>query len=1614
MSGRKLTSAIQHLLIQVQQLTTKLTKQSVLWLFRNLMRLGKYPRLSKAGFILPTTVLLLLVLLLTVGSIGYRTYTRTVQTIGERQQRVVYNAATPTLDRAKAKIEFLFDTKQDPRFPSGIPSENWLLGMMLNDGLPTGTTTVPPHPSTTATYDPYTLPGETRVNMSPPPDVRPDNAWRYRADTDGDGTLDATVAYSIIYKIPTNPANPANPAAALRNTSDAALPGRASRLEVRHGPLSNSGQQDPACASATAAAATSDGVGRGWLPSGSDTSKLRKNFQVDVYVQPDAANRPVAALEFHQDRTVEQGNKWGAWFRNDLEIFPGPPFNWNGAMHSEGNVMVGGGSFRSYLISSQFSCLNTTPQASEVTTVAIPASAPNPAFTGEFIAGTLRNDTSTTDDTAQFDLFKGFGVNPPFATLRNNNDSTPGTVTPSDYALDPVVLQTEGRSATRRNPAVTSTPWALVANGPNERLKQPSQEAAPYVDDSYRADNRYGPKPRYGGRENDPAIDIPATSKIGDVIPASGNERLVGNNPAAGQDSSAVGLDGYWERRARNEGVRIIVGQRLELGDAAGWGGPLGSDRPRVTSSEPLRPWASCTAPANRAGRCNEARQRRSLADNLPAVQAAAVYHKSSSGGADVPAACLASTVHPGTAGTLDRSATFENLAYGFAPATFTRYAVAPGSANPLIISDFLRGRGTNGWEYSVPPAAEFASNTTPTMRALRNLAMLAGDPQGGAPSFTPVQDAIVHPYPAVAMWGDFSMLRRVLYDRMLIDGGGGVVFGDLSPADQTTLYSSACMMGMLAYQLDYLEDFNPESHPLIGTSDATVAEPNEYYRGLRGAIRAIRSGNSPLKTIPNIANIASTVALNPEVYVRLLERWRDYVATGGTVGITPLATEQQITDPAVTTPTIDQLNQMILLAQMIISKEQVARDRQFGFFGSGFETTGSPPGNNAYYKNNPGLPPVGGLYGSGLPPSRSSCRDMQRGIDDIRFLCSNRPFYPALFNLFPVAQADSLIATHPDADGLQSARGATYARDSFDTPELQYFTNNSGNAGKLFEPILPSAIALTPQPQASWSLPIGIIAAAPAGTTPNSNRDNLIKVCLTGPCGRGSSGDQGTGEFWQVGFKDSAFYNGREAMSVRAMDLQLDLLRRAPIGTDRWLPNAGIIYAYREDAVSELSVVRPTQGDWPTCNTEGSLRTTASCQMNTAVSAVLSQDPPLNAANGITPKPVDYFPDPDRRPHGFRLRQGAILTRPLDNGRGLSFISDNPVYIQGNFNLHQTSDGLRLEEFQTLLSYFTAGNDNGRYQNFYGRTLADIDTRFARPTTDQWRPSEVLSDAIHILSDNFCDGSIQDAFLTAGTGATATLANATPPMTSTPYGCLGNANRSSYLSAGRPKDNSATTLPVPDPTYRETVRWTRTNPADSAVTFATTGVVIPFVEGDSPIIVSKQGNPLRATNSDYTGDYYTFAENKSLTLALADTRVNAIIISGLVPSRPGQSYGGLHNFPRFLESWRTQDGADIPLFLSGSLLQLSFSGQATGPYDQDAWEVGGTPSSTAENITYYTPPLRRWGYDVGLQYAPAGPIAQRFVTVKSIRSEFYSEPPANDPYIQNLCRAIPNPRPCT
>ncbi|QYO63287.1 hypothetical protein [Leptolyngbya sp. 7M] len=86
MSTRKVIRAAQTLLRQMNRTTHRLIKGLVSWLLRGLLITRSRPRRAKAGFVLPTTVLLLLVVVLTVGAISYRTFTRTQQTISEQHR----------------------------------------------------------------------------------------------------------------------------------------------------------------------------------------------------------------------------------------------------------------------------------------------------------------------------------------------------------------------------------------------------------------------------------------------------------------------------------------------------------------------------------------------------------------------------------------------------------------------------------------------------------------------------------------------------------------------------------------------------------------------------------------------------------------------------------------------------------------------------------------------------------------------------------------------------------------------------------------------------------------------------------------------------------------------------------------------------------------------------------------------------------------------------------------------------------------------------------------------------------------------------------------------------------------------------------------------------------------------------------------------------------------------------------------------------------------------------------------------------------------------------------------------------------------------------------------
>ncbi|MFG6103936.1 hormogonium polysaccharide biosynthesis protein HpsA [Leptothoe sp. EHU-05/26/07-4] len=1488
---RSRVSNLRRSLTHVRQLP----KHFMAWLLRLIFAGARFSRTNQAGFILPTTVMLLLVLTLTVGGLSFRSFSRLNQTIAYREQQSIDNFAVPAVDRAKAKIEFLF-TKDKAIIDKRPPSSTDLVNALLAKS---GTWGDADH----SEQDPYTLPDETQLDING--DGNPDPAWSFPSD---DGSL---IVYSLLTSHQGTDSGGNDITLSSNETEE-----KANALVTRNGPI-NTQRSAEGCPVSILS-------GDGWQDAGSN---LQKNFQIDVLTitNPNSPNRTVHSAEYQQVRSTPKGNKYGAWFRYDMEIFPGEVFRWNGAMHSESNIITSQG-LEAYLVSSPESCVFST-DASEIT-LSLSGYDTNgdgnddTFFQGHLVSGASRDD-SFGGGTDFHDENNGNPANPGIDRLRINTDSVnEGAAFLTDVAVDPVLILTEDVTAN-----LDPGDWApeagkdAIADIANDRLLTNSARVRvfpdatrPFVDDGFRADNRYGPKPRYDAlnsltQANSETNNV--SHVIGDVI--NDNPLLASDNPA----EQEYGLDGYWERRSVAQGLRVIVGQRLELGNRLGW-----------EADDPLYPPTTVQAITDKGAA--QAKQQKSLRDNLAAVQGMVAYHYTQDDG-ELPYICMASTVHPGTEQTLANSRTF-----GTYPQT---------AANRI---DFLTGNGTNGWEFDFQgryaTSAAFSAAVMPDQplgRALRNLAHFAGDPQGGAPSFPPVQgiqgdavgpildpdDDFVHPYPYLSMWGDFSILRRILFEHNYLNGietdlvDTLAKYDALSPADKSTLHSAACTLGMLADNIEKLKaEYNLlQADPVVAAIEAALPTP-------LGSPKQAKEW------------------LNNELAMRL---------------------------------SADDLEK----AKLIALYRQVIRDRTYGF------ATGVAPTDCA--TDFPGSPKLVGAFCSS----------------------SQNPAYPSLYYLFPVLDHNqngslvagvpggplgSVAATQTDEYNTEGLAADRYIFDDV-TPgnirvnsEVVYAVIDPANA---LDPTDLSNLALAPaNTVADFQQPTENIAAPEADI-----RDELQRSTIN----VGGTTFNVDGNLHQLTFLDKAMMDGRELLSTRVLNLDIEKLTQITAdassffmdGPDQvaWLPEVdGIFYAAREDAVREDSIVRPRRADWATCGDFANLVDNGqNCPMVVANPADASQrgtsDPPL-ADNLISPKPVDMYADPDRRPNGFRLINGSIIYRSADDkAAGVTFVTDNTAYIYGDFNLHQDAAGNILEEFQTKLGIDFATGLGNPFNDFYGRTNLDAD--FARGGQDLWRPSEIFADAVGILSSEFRDGWVEDAYIYETDGAEGTAAVS-----------------SAYLNSDRPRKGT---------NARQADDWQR---EDLAATQGDTDVTLPIWFDRNGRVFKAQdeadlGSPYTefpttfgGANANQIGLNEKLERQRNLITAADNTRVNALLVSGIVPLRSGQNYGGLHNFPRLLEYWPGKN-----LFISGGFFQLNFSTQATAPFDQDAWEPGANPNGAQVDNGFYGAATRIWGYDVAFQYTSVAPIARRFITFGRPRSEFYRELPLNDEYIANLCTARNN-----
>jgi type II secretory pathway pseudopilin PulG len=362
----KLSKVIVSLLRRVLGVTRSGAKRLMRAMLRSLMAMGRRARLPVAGFVLPTVTMVLLVVILLTVAIVLRSFDRGNIARNVRVNQQVLAAATPALDRAKAKIQFMLDQSQG----GGTPSDEDLYLLITK---PLGGSVAD---------DNYTFGGEERLtlkydlNKSGSIEDLPVNtptfnleanesintAWRYPVDTNNDGKFDTFTLYGIFFRTPPRD-----------DVKDSPTVGEFLRqrqpLEARTPPMSVA-ELNPNCLQGGGTAASLAGDS-GWYRL---DGKLKKSFfvytvNVPITEAEASANSTyqkftgtssISALEYQQDQSRIPIANNAVVYEDDLEISPGPPLNLNGRIFTNSNLLVSGAgsanSIKLYQVSSPESC----------------------------------------------------------------------------------------------------------------------------------------------------------------------------------------------------------------------------------------------------------------------------------------------------------------------------------------------------------------------------------------------------------------------------------------------------------------------------------------------------------------------------------------------------------------------------------------------------------------------------------------------------------------------------------------------------------------------------------------------------------------------------------------------------------------------------------------------------------------------------------------------------------------------------------------------------------------------------------------------------------------------------------------------------------------------------------------------------------------------------------------------------------------------------------------------------------------------------------------------------------------------------------------------------------
>jgi len=339
---KKFLKALQNLWKQILQLSRSITERLKNWLLRSWFVLGRRSRFSSAGFVLPTVVMVILVVVLVTTAMVFRSFDRAKNASNVRVSQRVLAAAGPAIDRAQAKINALL---ADPTLPRGTPTDQTLYNTMTGTADALKKYTLGDETPLKLAYDADGRGGIKRNPRSLDEDETLTTAWRFPIDTDNNGKFDSYTLYGLYFRNPTTSANR----------------GR-SPLEARSTPMDNASGGNT-CGAGTSASLVGSG---GWYKT--SDGNIKRSFFVFALTVPItnpptgfekySGNKAFTALEFQEDIARIPLTNNAVVYDDDLEITPGAGIRLNGRIMTNGNLMIGQGSnpVEFYQVSSTESC----------------------------------------------------------------------------------------------------------------------------------------------------------------------------------------------------------------------------------------------------------------------------------------------------------------------------------------------------------------------------------------------------------------------------------------------------------------------------------------------------------------------------------------------------------------------------------------------------------------------------------------------------------------------------------------------------------------------------------------------------------------------------------------------------------------------------------------------------------------------------------------------------------------------------------------------------------------------------------------------------------------------------------------------------------------------------------------------------------------------------------------------------------------------------------------------------------------------------------------------------------------------------------------------------------